>query len=134
MRDDGTLFICDLINQAENGEMPREILSVKNKYWFENRTVGYGRAYTAMGVNQRVDRLVRIDRDYNIEAGQYAVLGNGEQFRITLVSHGEDVNPRTKQFNSYYYRQPEIVGLPYTELTLVRLEDNYDVENFPTSA
>ena len=133
MRDDGTLFICDLVNQAENGEMPKEVLSVKNKHWFENRTVGFSRTYAAMGVNQRIDRLVRVDRDYSIQGGQYAVLGNGEQFRITLVSHGEDKFERTKQIDSKYYRQPVIVGLPYTELTLVKLENNYDVENFPTS-
>ena len=128
MRDDGTLFICDLVNEAENGSMPKEVLQPLHKYWFESRTIGFTRFYTAHGVNQKIDRLVRIDRDMSVQIGQYAVLGNGEQFRITFVSHGEDTNQRTKQVNSYYYRQPEIVGLPYTELTLVRLENNYDVE------
>ena len=128
MRDDGTLFICDLINEAENGSMPHEVLQARNKYWFESRTIGFNRFYTAQGVNQRIDRLVRIDRDMSIEIGQYAVLGNGEQYRITFVSHGQDNFQRTKQVNSFYYRQPEIVGLPYTELTLVRVENYYDVE------
>lgn len=127
MRDSGTLFICELTNVAENGEMPREVFTIKNKYWFENRTVGFRRAYTAMGVNQQIDRLVRIDQDITIEAGMYAVLGNGEQYRITLVSHGQDTFERTKMIDSKYYRQPQITGLPYTELTLVKLENNYDI-------
>lgn len=127
MFDDGTLFICDLTNQAENGSMPVQALTIRKKFWFQNRTVGFRRAYTAMGVNQAIDRLVRIDRDMSIEVGQYAVLGNGEQFRITLVSHGQDTFERTKMVDSKYYRQPQIVGLPYTELTLVRLESNYAV-------
>ena len=127
MFDDGTLFICDLTNQAENGSMPVQVLAIRKKFWFQNRTVGFRRAYTAMGVNQAIDRLVRIDRDMSIEVGQYAVLGNGEQFRITLVSHGQDTFERTKMVDSKYYRQPQIVGLPYTELTLVRLENNYAV-------
>lgn len=134
MRDDGTLYICDLINEAENGEMPKEVLSVKSKHWFENRTVGFSRFYTAMGVNQQIDKLVRVDRDLTIQGGQYAVLGNGEQYRITLVSHGVDKFERTKQINSLYYRQPVIEGLPYTELTLVKIESNFDVGSFPTSA
>lgn len=127
MRDDGVLFVCDLVNDAANGLMPSETLSIVNKYWFENRTIGFSRFYTAQGVNQRVDRLVRIPWDMSVQIGQYAVLGNGEQFRITMVSHGEDTNPRTKMVDSKYYRQPVIAGLKYTELTLTRVENYYAV-------
>ena len=86
------------------------------------------RAYMAKGVNEQVDMLVRIDLDTDVHIGQFAVLGNGEQFRITNVTSGEEVFERTKQVNSLYYRQPQIVGLKYTELTLTRIEQNYDVE------
>lgn len=127
MRDDGVLYICDLINEADNGDMPEEVLKRRNKFWFENRTIGFGRFYTAQGVNQRVDRLVRIPWDMSIQIGQYAVLGNGEQFRITMVSHGQETFERTKMVDSKYYRQPRITGLKYTELTLTRLENNYAV-------
>ena len=127
MRDDGVLFVCNLVNDAANGLMPSETLSIVNKYWFENRTIGFSRFYTAQGVNQRVDRLVRIPWDMSVQIGQYAVLGNGEQFRITMVSHGEDTNPRTKMVDSKYYRQPVIAGLKYTELTLTKVENYYAV-------
>lgn len=128
MKDDGVLYICNLVNEAENGDMPREVLQIVNKHWFENRVVGYGRFYSAQGVNQRVDRLVRVNLDNNIRIGQYAVLGNGEQFRVDMVSHGQEVFERTKMIDSKYYRQPKIVGNKYTEITLSRVDNYYDVE------
>jgi len=128
MKDDGVLYICNLVNEAENGDMPREVLQIVNKHWFENRVVGYGRFYSAQGVNQRVDRLVRINPDNNIRIGQYAVLGNGEQFRIDMVSHGQEVFEITKMIDSKYYRQPKTIGNKYTEITLSRVENYYDVQ------
>lgn len=127
MRDDGVLYICQLVNTAANGNMPHEVLQTINKHWFEMRSPGYRRSYQAMGVNQRIDLLVRIHQDITIQGGMYAVLGNGEQYRIDLVYHGQDSNVRSKMVDSKYYRQPTIVDLPYTELTLSKLENNYDV-------
>ena len=127
MRDDGVVYICNLMNTAANGNMPKDELVMVQKYWFENRYVGFSRSYAAQGVNQKVDRLIRIPQDQSIEAGQFAMLGNGDQFRIDLVSHGQDVFERTKMYKSAYYRQPKIVGLKYTELTLSKVEKNYDV-------
>lgn len=130
MRDDGVIYICDLVNQAENGDMPKEILEIRGKYWFEMRNPGYSRVYAAQGVNERIDMLVRIPRSYSIQADQYAVLGNGDQYRISMVAHRKDEFQRTKMIDSKYYRSPVIQSLEYTELTLVRLDSNYDVEAF----
>lgn len=127
MRDDGTVFICNLVNVAENGLMPKQALQIVGKFWFENRTIGFNRFYTAQGVNQRVDRLIRIDWTNIPQIGQFAVLGNGEQFQIDMVSEGQETNQRQKLIDSKYYRSPQIVGLKYTELTLSRVEKNYDV-------
>lgn len=127
MFDSGTLFICELIDTAQPGDMPKQKLHIVNKYWYEDRVVGYNRQYAANGVNQRVDKLVRIPHDLSIHVGQYAVLGNGEQFRIDHATPVQDVFERTKMIDSKYYRQPRIVGLKATELTLSRLENNYDV-------
>lgn len=127
MRDDGTLFVCNLVNEAENGEMPKEVLSIQNKFWFENRAIGINRFYAAQGVNQRIDKVVRIPWVTTVEIGQYAVLGNGDQYRITMVSEGEENFQRTKMIDSKYYRQPTIAGLKYTELTLTKVENYYAV-------
>lgn len=128
MRDSGTLFICDLINQSPNGRMPQQVLSIKSKYWFETRTIGINRQYLAKGVNEQVDMLVRIVYDNNIQIGQYAVLGNGDQFRIMNVSHGYDDVVYNRMYKSHYYHTIHITGLNYTELSLMRIEENYELE------
>lgn len=132
MRDNGTLYICDLTNKAENGLMPHQVLTIKSKYWFERRTIGVTRQYQAKGVNEQVDLLVRIAPDHNINIGQYAVLGNGEQFRITMVNHGYDYTEYTRVYKKEFYingyHTSRLTGLDYTELTLMKVEDYYELE------
>lgn len=108
--DDGVLFVCNLINKAENGRKPEYQLRYVGKYWYGERTVGYGRFYDAMGVNEQIDMLVRIHHTRDVRIGMYAVLGNGEQFRITNVQMVLDDD-----------------GLRYTDLSLSRVEDYYSV-------
>lgn len=127
MRDDGVVYICSLENTAEKGDMPKMKLVKLGKFWFQNRIIGFNRFYTAQGVNQRVDKLIRIEHTQIPEIGMYAVLGNGDQFRIDMVAEGQEEFQRTKMIDSKYYRQPVIVGLKYTELTLSKVEDYYDV-------
>lgn len=127
MRNDGVLFICTLDNTADNGDMPKEVLTKTNKYWFENRTVGINRQYLAKGVNEQVDLVVRIMKATQVRIGMYAVLGNGEQFVITHVTTGREIYERHKIVDRNYYRKPAMVDLDYTELTLMRLEKNYDL-------
>ena len=95
MKDDGIVKICELENESENALMPQEHLKVLRSHLFEERTVGYNRQYAAMGVNERVDYLVRIWRDAQVHIGQYAILTdyegqvneNGDQYRISNVQH-----------------------------------------------
>lgn len=108
--DSGTLKICDLTNTAAKGEMPREALLPVSRHWYGERTVGVTRLYAAMGANQQVDLLVRIHADRGVKVGQFAVLGNGDQYRIDAVSQVTDDN-----------------GLRATDLTLSRLGELYDV-------
>lgn len=131
MRDSGVLFVCSLINTAENGLMPKQVLKKVSKYWFERRTIGISRMYEAKGVNEQVDLLVRIPPDNNIRIGQYVMLGNGEQFRITQVNHGHDSWEYTRMKKSDFingYQTSRITGLDWTELSLMRLEDNYELQ------
>lgn len=129
MRDSGVLYICELTNIACNGLMPKEVLKKVSKYWFEMRTVGINRQYLAKGVNEQVDLLVRIPRDLKVRIGEYVMLGNGSQYHIDNISHGHDESLFSRMVNQKYYKTARIVGLDYTELTLSRLENNYDVED-----
>lgn len=128
MYDSGVLFICNKENISDNGDMPVETLIKKNKYWFEMQTIGINRSYLAKGVNERVDLVVRVHGTQNISIHQYCVLGNGDQYRITLVSHGHEQSEFTRMVNQKYYKTARIVGLDYTELTLMKLEKNYALQ------
>lgn len=112
--DNGTLFVCNLKNTANRGEMPKEKLVPYNKHWFQERTIGMNRQYLAKGVNERVDLYVYVHEDRKIRAGNFAVVGNldsGEQFRINSVNHVIE----------------ETTNLRYTTLEMQRLDKNYDV-------
>ncbi len=105
-----TLVIYSLQNTADAGAMPVEQLVEVSTEFFEDRTIGYGRNYAALGVNQQIDRLVRIWRNNAVTTKHYVVI-DGDQYRVDFVQHTTDED-----------------GLKITDLTLVRLDDNFDVE------
>lgn len=109
MRDMGILTLYNLTNTADNGDMPAEkLVSVGTAYYAE-RTVGYNRIYAAKGANEEIDSVVRC---YNTDvpySAKYVVLEDGNQYRITV--------------------KQKIVDEDATDLTLVRVEDYYDVAN-----
>lgn len=109
--DEGLVTICKLDNIAPSGALPKERLVKKEALFFGERTVGFSRQYAAKGVNEQVDRLIRTWRENAIHIGMYAVMEDGEQYRIDNVQHLLDED-----------------GLKITDLTLRRLDRLYDVE------
>lgn len=118
--DSGTVTLCSLVNQADPGDMPRYILHSLISQNYHEMRIGLNRAYLARGVDQQVDMMIRIwDEGIRPRIGQYAVLSDykwqedpdGDQFRIDLV-------------------QPTLNddGLQVFDLTLSRLEKNYDAD------
>lgn len=110
--NEGIVKICRLSNFAAAGDAPDMRLTTIARFWFKERTIGYGRQYAAKGVNEQVDMLLRIHYTQVIMIGMYAVLGNGDQFRIT------NVTPITDDES----------GLRATEITLMRLEEFYELQ------
>lgn len=108
--DAGTLTLCTLQNTAHPGAMPQEHLIPGETCFYGERTVGYNRQYAAMGVNERIDMIARIWQNRAARAGMYALLDNGEQYRITFAQQLLDDD-----------------GLRVTDLTMERLETLYDV-------
>lgn len=106
---DGYLTVYVLRNIAEKGAMPKYMLLQKSEHYYGERLVTYSRQYAAMGVDQRVDRLVRIWEDKTIRVQDYVII-DGQQYRIDMVQHLLDDD-----------------GLKVTDLTLYRLEDNYEI-------
>lgn len=108
--DSGVLKICKIDAQPNKGGMPREKLVPVSSHFYGERTVGYSRMYAAMGVNEQVDMLVRIWQDRTVRVGMVAVLEDGEQLRINGVQQTMDED-----------------GLKVTDVSLARLERNYDI-------
>ncbi len=110
MMDSGTCRIYTVTDSAENGEMPNPTLHEYGDYeWsFEDRMISYSRQYAAMGVDQQIDRIIRIWRT-PVRIGDVIVIGD-EQYRIDNVQPTLDDD-----------------SLQVTDLTLRRLEANYDI-------
>ena len=107
MRDMGILTLYDLVTTSTSGDMPIEKLSSVGTAYYAEKTVGYNRIYAARGANQEIDTVVRC---YNTDvpySAKYVVLEDGNQYQISV--------------------KQKIVDEDATDLTLVRLEDYYDV-------
>lgn len=124
MRDAGIVKIYKLVNTAADGDMPKmQLVSLRIDdceldWQYEDRVVGYNRQYTAQGVGERVDKLIRIEDAPMIRIGMYAVLTDydgqenpaGDQYRIDNVQSLKDDD-----------------GLKATDLTLYRLDELYEI-------
>ena len=108
--DSGILELYKLVNTAPNGNMPNEQLVYVDSAYYGERTVGYNRQYAAKAVNEAVDKLIRIWRNESISAGMYVLLEDENQYQIDMVQHLLDDD-----------------GLKVTDLTLSRLEKNYEL-------
>ena len=108
MMDAGILWICNLENTAEKGDMPRERLVKSSRHFYEERTVGITRYYAAKQANIRADAVVRIWYQ-QVNVDQYIILQGGKQYRIAQVQHllNDD-------------------GLRVTDITLEAINKNYD--------
>ena len=107
---DKKLKLYELKNTAVKGMMPKEQLVRICEEYYGTRTIGYNRQYAALGADQRIDQLIRIWHNDQARANRYVILEDGLQYRITFVQDLTDED-----------------GLEVTQLTLVRLEKNYDV-------
>jgi SPP1 family predicted phage head-tail adaptor len=107
MRDAGILTLYNLTSTSAMGDAPVEKLVEVSKAFYAEKTIGYNRIYAARGTNEQIDTVVRC---YNTDvpySAKYVILEDGEQYQISV--------------------KQKIVDEDATDLTLVRLEDYYDV-------
>lgn len=101
-----TLYALE--NIAEPGFMPVEKLVEKGTAFYSYSTAGITRIYAAMGANREFDLVIRCWNMTELPDGvRYAIPEDGKQYRIDPA-------------------QP-IYDADAIDLTLVRLEDFYDV-------
>lgn len=108
MREGGIVTLYALENVARPGFMPAEMLVEKGTAYYAKRTSGINRRYTAMGANREFNFVIRCWNMTELPDGvKYVIPEDGNQYRI---------DPAEPIFD-----QDAI------DLTLVRLEDYYDV-------
>ena len=92
------------------GGMPKERLIFKDWTYYGIQTISYSRIYEAMGADTQIDAVVRVPADFSVKRGEYVILEDGDQYRVEIV-------------------RPIVVAsyVRALELTLIRLEDRYDV-------
>lgn len=112
MRDCGILKLYKLTNVATPGFMPADRLVYSCEFYASKMTTGVARRYAALGANRDYSLVVRC---WNASAWytnlpedvRYAIDEDGVQYRIDVAEPSYDIDALT--------------------LTLVRLEDLYDV-------
>lgn len=120
--DSGTLTAWRGSNTAPAGSMPNITYQQIWVSYYEDRTVGIQRYFTAMQHDSRVDAMVRVQRTYELQAA-------GDRVVLSPYSHEDG--------NAYRIIQLQQVldddGLPVTDLTLER-DDGIDAGQLETSA
>ena len=111
MLDSGELTVWRGVNTAPPGGMPvMKYTQVWGSY-YENRTVGITRWYTAQQYGDRADAVVRVHRTYEIRPAEDKII-------LNPYDHEDG--------NAYRVMQKQDVtdddGLPATDLTLERDE------------
>lgn len=85
--------VCDIFIEEEDGNIEYKA----NNLPFSNKTLGYGRYYTAKASNTKVDRVIRIPYlPFSIDNHHTLCIGDMDYF-IELVQEIEDSNPRCLQ-------------------------------------
>lgn len=113
--NDGMVTIYRVENRAAPGEKPKDALFKRGTLRYQRRTVGIQRHYAAMNAGARVDLLLRVPYRRSVSTQDVAVPTlDGKQYRITLIQVPEDVIP------------------PVMDLTLERLERDYDLSGQDT--
>ena len=108
----GLCTIYSLENTATDGMMPTEKLVKICDAYYAERTVGYNRIYAAMGANHKFNMLVRVFNTQLADEGMYVVLEDGKQYQIDIAQ--------------------KIVGRDAIDLTLIRVEEYYEVSDGST--
>lgn len=90
--NDGVVRIYGVQNAAQNGDLPREQLTLKETLRVHRRTVGMRRYYAAMQANEQIDAVLRCPYRASVCAQDIA-RWNGKQYRVMLVQYPEDVAP-----------------------------------------
>jgi hypothetical protein len=108
--NDGIANIYSVGNIAPPGGMPKEGLTAKvEAIRYKERTVGMSRFWSAMQVNAKISRMLRMPKIPCVNPHDVVIPVDGEQYKILQVQYPEDVYP------------------PVMDLSLERVSAAYDI-------
>ena len=106
---DGVVRIYTVTDGAAPGYQPRPVLTLLETLFYQKRRVGLQRYYAGRQAQVEVERVIRIQLRPAVNPQCVAVTEDGVQYGIELVQQVQDVYP------------------PSIDLTLVRIEQKYEV-------
>jgi hypothetical protein len=108
--NDGVVQIYTVGNIAQSGNMPKEGLTLKvGPLRYKERTVGMGRFWTAMQAQAQIAQVLRVPQIRSVSTQDIAIPNDGKQYEIKQIQYPEDVDP------------------PVMDLSLERVEADYDL-------
>ena len=108
--NDGVVKIYSTADEAKPGYAPVEKPTLKGKFLYEERVMGFQRRYAAAQNQVEIQRVIRIPKGKVISTQDVAITEDGQQYRIDVVQTVTDVYP-----SSY-------------DLTLAKLTEEIEVE------
>ena len=108
MMDSGIIEFYSITNTADRAKLPVRRALLKAKEWYEARTVGFRRYYTAKQANVNIEIVARTWRLENISTQDVAKIGDN-WFTIKQVQNGFDDD-----------------GLEITDFSLERTAEKFD--------
>lgn len=112
--NDGVVTVYAVTDSGPPGGLPVEKPVKKVVLRYEERRLGLQRYYAGKQNQVEVERVLRTQRRRDVSSQDLAVTEDGVQYRIDLVQSAADVFP------------------PSMDLTLTRIDQNYDVSNLDT--
>lgn len=112
--NDGVVTVYAVTDSGPPGGLPVEKPVKKVVLRYEERRLGLQRYYASKQNQVEVERVLRTPRRRDVSSQDLAVTENGVQYCIDLVQSAADVFP------------------PSMDLTLTRIDQNYDVSNLDT--
>lgn len=112
--NDGIVKLYKLGDASLPGDIPKEALTLKQTLRYHERTVGINRYYAALKDDVKIAAVVRCPRVEGITESKtdilIAVPKDGLQYKVVQIQYPENVVP------------------PVMDLSLERLDEDYDIQ------
>lgn len=104
--NDGVVEIYTITDGAQDGTLPRPVLTLRERLCYQERRQGVSRYYQAAQNQIHVERVIRVPRPLApITDQDAAATEDGTQYRIDLVQEVTDVWPRSLDLTLVRYEQ-----------------------------